>query len=68
MASQSKTQKKSRGRASSSRNGSSSRSQSRSNRSNGVTGILFTQREAMSPEPPPVRRDFWGAVNDATSA
>jgi CubicO group peptidase (beta-lactamase class C family) len=35
----------------------------RSNPWSGVTGILFTQREATSPEPPPVRRDFWAAVN-----
>jgi hypothetical protein len=32
----------------------------------GVTGILFTQRQAVSPTPPPVVEDFWIAVNAAT--
>ena len=31
----------------------------------GVTGILFTQRAATSPVPPPVVEDFWAAVNAA---
>jgi CubicO group peptidase (beta-lactamase class C family) len=38
----------------------------RSNPSSGVTGILFTQRAATSPAPPPVIDDFWAAVNAAT--
>jgi len=38
----------------------------RSNPRSGVTGILFTQRAATSPEPPPVISDFWAAVNAAT--
>jgi CubicO group peptidase (beta-lactamase class C family) len=38
----------------------------RSNSQSGVTGILFTQRQAVSPEPPPVVEDFWTAVNAAT--
>jgi CubicO group peptidase (beta-lactamase class C family) len=38
----------------------------RSNPRSGVTGILFTQREANSPAPPPVVDDFWAAVNAAT--
>jgi len=38
----------------------------RSNPRSGVTGILFTQRQATSPEPPPVMNDFWAAVNAAT--
>jgi CubicO group peptidase (beta-lactamase class C family) len=38
----------------------------RSNPGSGVTGIVFTQRQAMSPAPPPVIEDFWGAVNAAT--
>jgi CubicO group peptidase (beta-lactamase class C family) len=32
---------------------------------NGVTGIVFTQRQATSPAPPPVIEDFWAAVNAA---
>jgi CubicO group peptidase (beta-lactamase class C family) len=35
----------------------------RSNLGRGVTGILFTQREATSPEPPPLIQDFWAGVN-----
>ena len=31
----------------------------------GVTGILLTQRQMMSPEPPAVFRDFWAGVNAA---
>jgi CubicO group peptidase (beta-lactamase class C family) len=38
----------------------------RSNLRSGVTGILFTQRAATSPEPAPVVDDFWTAVNAAT--
>jgi CubicO group peptidase (beta-lactamase class C family) len=38
----------------------------RSNPRTGVTGILFTQRAATSPAPPPVIDDFWAAVNAAT--
>jgi CubicO group peptidase (beta-lactamase class C family) len=38
----------------------------RSNPQSGVTGILFTQRQAISPAPPPVVEDFWSAVNAAT--
>ncbi|MFL6241762.1 MAG: serine hydrolase domain-containing protein [Acidimicrobiia bacterium] len=38
----------------------------RSNPRSGVTGILFTQRQAVSPAPPPVVEDFWTAVNAAT--
>ena len=37
-----------------------------SNPQSGVTGILFTQRQAVSPAPPPVVEDFWTAVNAAT--
>jgi CubicO group peptidase (beta-lactamase class C family) len=40
----------------------------RSNPRSGVTGIVFTQREATSPAPPPVIEDFWAGVNAATSA
>jgi CubicO group peptidase (beta-lactamase class C family) len=39
----------------------------RSNLRSGVTGILFTQREATSPVPPPVVEDFWAGINAATS-
>jgi CubicO group peptidase (beta-lactamase class C family) len=38
----------------------------RSNPHTGVTGILFTQRQAVSPAAPPVVEDFWTAVNAAT--
>jgi hypothetical protein len=38
----------------------------RSNPRSGVTGILFTQRAANLPAPPPVVGDFWAAVNAAT--
>ncbi len=37
----------------------------RSNLGNGVTGILFTQRQTMSPEPPPLIQDFWAGINAA---
>jgi CubicO group peptidase (beta-lactamase class C family) len=37
----------------------------RSNPTNGVTGILFTQRAMNSPEPPPLNQDFWAGVNAA---
>jgi len=37
-----------------------------SNPCSGLTGILLTQREAVSPAPPPVVEDFWSAVNAAT--
>jgi CubicO group peptidase (beta-lactamase class C family) len=40
----------------------------RSSRHSGVTGILFTQREATSPVPPPLIGDFWAGVNAATAA
>jgi CubicO group peptidase (beta-lactamase class C family) len=40
----------------------------RSNHSGGVTGILFTQRQATSPVPSPLVQDFWGGVNAATAA
>jgi hypothetical protein len=40
----------------------------RSNSRSGLTGILFTQRQATSPEPPPVVEDFWAGVNAATAA
>jgi CubicO group peptidase (beta-lactamase class C family) len=39
----------------------------RSNPGSGITGIVFTQREATSPAPPPVIEDFWGGVNAATA-
>ena len=40
----------------------------RSNPESGVTGILFTQRQMTSPEPPPVVEDFWAGVNAAIAA
>jgi CubicO group peptidase (beta-lactamase class C family) len=39
----------------------------RSNPRSGVTGILFTQRVATSPSPPPVVEDFWAGVNAAAA-
>jgi CubicO group peptidase (beta-lactamase class C family) len=39
----------------------------RSNPGSGITGIVFTQREATSPAPPPVIEDFWAGVNAATA-
>jgi CubicO group peptidase (beta-lactamase class C family) len=38
-----------------------------SNPRSGITGILFTQRAATSPAPPPVVEDFWAGVNAATA-
>ena len=38
----------------------------RSNPELGVTGILLTQRQLNSPQPPPVFEDFWSGVNAAT--
>jgi CubicO group peptidase (beta-lactamase class C family) len=38
----------------------------RSNPRTGVTGIQLTQRAVNSPEPTPVVRDFWAAINAAT--
>jgi CubicO group peptidase (beta-lactamase class C family) len=38
----------------------------RTNAERGVTGILFTQRQLDSPEPPAVYDDFWTGVNAAT--
>jgi len=38
----------------------------RSNLQSGVTGILFTQRAATSPEPNSIVKDFWAGVNAAT--
>jgi CubicO group peptidase (beta-lactamase class C family) len=35
----------------------------RSNPRSGLTGILFTQRQAMSPVPSPMVEDFWAGVN-----
>ncbi|MDP9259900.1 MAG: beta-lactamase family protein [Actinomycetota bacterium] len=40
----------------------------RSNPESGVTGILLTQRQRTSPEPPPVFDDFWAGVNAAIAA
>jgi CubicO group peptidase (beta-lactamase class C family) len=39
----------------------------RSNPRSGVTGILFTQRQATSPVPPPLVEEFWAGVNAATA-
>ena len=38
----------------------------RSDASRHVTAILFTQRQANSPVPPPLIENFWGGVNAAT--
>ena len=38
----------------------------RSNLGSGVTGILFTQRQAVSPVPPPLIGEFWAGINAAT--
>ncbi len=38
----------------------------RTNAERGVTGILLTQRQLSSPQPPPVFDDFWAGVNAAT--
>jgi CubicO group peptidase (beta-lactamase class C family) len=40
----------------------------RSNPRTGVTGILFTQRQATSPTPPPVIDDFWAGINAAVGS
>jgi CubicO group peptidase (beta-lactamase class C family) len=40
----------------------------RSNSARGVTGILLTQRQLTSPQPPAVYDDFWAGVNAATGA
>ncbi|MDQ1477554.1 MAG: hypothetical protein QOE62_2783, partial [Actinomycetota bacterium] len=37
----------------------------RSSLRTGVTGIQLTQRAVTSPEPPPLRADFWAGVNAA---
>ncbi len=37
----------------------------RSNLYSGVSGILFTQRAATSPVPPPMVEDFWAGINSA---
>jgi hypothetical protein len=39
----------------------------RSSLSSGVTGILFTQREVMSPVPAQHVEDFWAGLNAATA-
>ena len=39
----------------------------RSNFRSGVTGIVLTQRQANSPNPPQIMQDFWSGVNAATS-
>jgi CubicO group peptidase (beta-lactamase class C family) len=39
----------------------------RTSRERGVTGILLTQRQLESPEPPPVYEDFWAGVNAAAA-
>jgi CubicO group peptidase (beta-lactamase class C family) len=39
----------------------------RSNSRSGVTGILFTQRQATSPVPPPIVEEFWAGINAATA-
>jgi CubicO group peptidase (beta-lactamase class C family) len=40
----------------------------RTNPHTGVTGILFMQRQAVSPVPPPIIQDFWAGINAATVA
>ena len=40
----------------------------RSSLPSGVTGILFTQRQAVSPVPPPLIEEFWAGINAATEA
>jgi hypothetical protein len=39
----------------------------RSSPRSGVTGILFTQRQATSPVPPPIVEEFWAGINAATA-
>jgi CubicO group peptidase (beta-lactamase class C family) len=40
----------------------------RSSLRSGVTGILFTQRQAVSPAPPPLIGEFWAGINAAAEA
>jgi CubicO group peptidase (beta-lactamase class C family) len=40
----------------------------RSNRASGITGVLFTQRQATSPAPPPLMEGFWGGLNELAAA
>jgi CubicO group peptidase (beta-lactamase class C family) len=40
----------------------------RSSLHSGVTGILFTQRQATSPVPPPLIEEFWAGLNAATTS
>ena len=40
----------------------------RSSLRSGVTGILFTQRQAVTPVPPPLIGEFWAGINAATEA
>jgi CubicO group peptidase (beta-lactamase class C family) len=40
----------------------------RSNPRSGVTGILFTQRQATSPVPPPIVEEFWAGINAANES
>ena len=40
----------------------------RSSLRSGVTGILFTQRQAVSPVPPPLIEEFWAGINAATAS
>jgi CubicO group peptidase (beta-lactamase class C family) len=40
----------------------------RSNPGNGITGILFTQRQATSPSPPPLMDHFWACLNALAAA
>jgi CubicO group peptidase (beta-lactamase class C family) len=40
----------------------------RSSLSSGVTGILFTQRQGVSPVPSPLIEEFWAGINAATEA
>jgi hypothetical protein len=38
----------------------------RSDTRRNITAILFTQRQAVSPVPPPLMEHFWADVNAAT--
>jgi CubicO group peptidase (beta-lactamase class C family) len=40
----------------------------RSNLRSGVTGILFAQRLATSPAPPPLKEEFWAGINASTAS
>jgi CubicO group peptidase (beta-lactamase class C family) len=40
----------------------------RSHRQSGLTGMLFTQRQANSPSPPPLMEDFWNCLNALAAA